>query len=85
MFWNQWAYLGRVCFLTFCDLKLFLVFEFSGDIFLVTFFSFENFESYFGIKMCIFGEVSFLTFCDLRVILDFLDFKGSFFSLISEF
>ncbi len=47
-----------VGFLTFCDLRLVLGFL---D-FLVKFFSFENFESCFGIRMGIFGGVNFLHF-----------------------
>ncbi len=35
--------------------------------------------------MGIFGGSVFFRFCDLRLILGFLDFKGSFFSLIFEF
>ena len=42
MFWNQWAYLGRVCFLSFCDLKLFFGFWILRGNFLVWFLSFEN-------------------------------------------
>ena len=42
LFWNQWAYLGRVCFLTFCDLKLFFGFWILRGHFLVWFLSFEN-------------------------------------------
>ena len=38
LFWNQWAYLGRVCFLTFCDLRLILGFWILRGNFLVLIF-----------------------------------------------
>ena len=41
--------------------------------------------SYISVIMVKFGGVSFLNFCDLKLNLGFLDFKGSFFSLIFEF
>ena len=35
LFWNPWAYLGGVCFLTFCDLRLILGFWILRGHFLV--------------------------------------------------
>ena len=40
--WNQWAYLGMVSFLTFCDLRLILGFWILKSHFLVCFLSFEK-------------------------------------------
>ena len=67
-----------VSFLTFCDLRLILGFWILRGHFLFLFFSFENFESCFVIRIGIFEGISFLIFCDLRLILDFWILKGSF-------